>query len=162
MSPGFRFADYRDLFAQVRRAGLGVTVHAGETGGPEEVREAVEALEPTRIGHGISSTRDLRVMAMLRERGVVLEVCPSSNLHTRVVRSYAELRDDHARPGRQPGAVRPLDRWTGDAPLLPPRRDRDAAAQARSCPSKRWKRAIETARDASFVDRAPVPGGARR
>jgi len=40
-----RFADYRDLSAQVRRAGLGVTVHAGETGGPEEVREAVEALE---------------------------------------------------------------------------------------------------------------------
>jgi adenosine deaminase len=56
------------------------------------VREAVEALEPTRIGHGVQSARDPRVMAMLRERGVVLEVCPSSNLNTRVIGSHAELR----------------------------------------------------------------------
>jgi adenosine deaminase len=88
----FRFADYRDTFAACRRAGLGVTVHAGETGGPEEVREAIEALEPTRIGHGVKSAYDPGVMAMLRERGIVLEVCPSSNLTTRVVRDVAELR----------------------------------------------------------------------
>jgi adenosine deaminase len=88
----FRFADYRDLFDACRRAGLGVTVHAGETGGPEEVREAIEALEPTRIGHGIKSAYDPTVMGMLRERGIVLEVCPSSNLTTRVVRNAAEMR----------------------------------------------------------------------
>jgi adenosine deaminase len=88
----FRFADYRDLFDECRRAGLGVTVHAGETGGPEEVREAIEALEPTRIGHGIKSAYDPAVMGMLRERGIVLEVCPSSNLTTRVVRNQAEMR----------------------------------------------------------------------
>jgi adenosine deaminase len=90
---GFRFADYREVFAQCRRAGLGVTVHAGETGGPEEVREAVEALDPERIGHGVKSAYDPRVMAMLRERGIVLEVCPTSNLNTRVVRDVAEMRD---------------------------------------------------------------------
>jgi len=90
--PAFRFRDYRELFAECRRAGLGVTVHAGETGGPEEVREAVQALEPTRIGHGVKSAYDPNVMAMLRERGVVLEVCPSSNLGTRVMRDVAELR----------------------------------------------------------------------
>ncbi len=90
--PGFRFADYAGLFADVRRAGLGVTVHAGETGGPEEVRDAVMALEPTRIGHGIKSAFDPEVMAMLRERDIVLEVCPASNLSTRVVRDLAELR----------------------------------------------------------------------
>ncbi|HLE58060.1 MAG TPA: adenosine deaminase [Candidatus Limnocylindria bacterium] len=88
----FRFADYRDVFAACRRAGLGVTVHAGETGGPEEVREAIEALEPTRIGHGVKSAYDAGVMALLRERGIVLEVCPSSNLNTRVVADLAELR----------------------------------------------------------------------
>jgi adenosine deaminase len=90
--PRFRFADYAGLFADVRRAGLGVTVHAGETGGPEEVRAAVEALQPSRIGHGVKSAQDPRVMDMLRERGIVLEVCPSSNLNTRVVRNVAELR----------------------------------------------------------------------
>ncbi|HEX2221294.1 MAG TPA: adenosine deaminase family protein [Candidatus Limnocylindria bacterium] len=88
----FRFADYRDIFAECRRAGLGVTVHAGEVGGPEEVQEAVEALEPDRIGHGVKSARDRRVMGLLRERGVVLEVCPSSNLQTRVVEGMAEVR----------------------------------------------------------------------
>jgi adenosine deaminase len=92
VDPAFHFGDYRDLFEDCRRAGLGVTVHAGETGGPEEVREAIEALEPTRIGHGVRGAYDPIVMGMLRERGIVLEVCPSSNLTTRVVRNVAEMR----------------------------------------------------------------------
>ncbi len=90
--PSFRFADYRDLFAECRRSGLGITVHAGETGGPGEVQEAIEALEPDRIGHGIRSAEDPRVMAMLRERGIVLEICPSSNLNTGVVAGLEEMR----------------------------------------------------------------------
>jgi adenosine deaminase len=89
---GFRFADYRDIMAECRRAGLGITVHAGETGGADEVEEAVEALDPARIGHGIRSATDPRVMGILRERGIVLEVCPSSNLSTGVVGSLGELR----------------------------------------------------------------------
>jgi adenosine deaminase len=90
--PGFRFADYTDVFAECRRAGLGLTVHAGETGGPEEVREAVEALDPARIGHGVRSSADPAVMDLLRERGIVLEVCPSSNLNTGVVANIEDLR----------------------------------------------------------------------
>lgn len=89
---GFRFADYADVYAECRRAGLGLTVHAGETGGPEEVREALEALEPDRIGHGVHAADDQRVLDMLRERGTVLEVCPSSNLHTGVLRDIADVR----------------------------------------------------------------------
>ena len=88
----FRFADYRDLFAECRRNGLGLTVHAGETGGAGEVWEAIEALEPDRIGHGIRSAEDPRVMAMLRERGIVLEICPSSNLNTGVVPDIEAMR----------------------------------------------------------------------
>jgi adenosine deaminase len=89
---GFRVGDYAGIYAECRRAGLGLTVHAGETGGPEEVREAVEALEPDRIGHGVHSADDPRVLDLLRERGTVLEVCPSSNLNTRVLRSMADIR----------------------------------------------------------------------
>ena len=88
----FRFADYAEVYAACRRAGLGLTVHAGETGGADEVRDALETLEPDRIGHGIRSVGDPSVMAMLRERGTVLEICPSSNLQTGVLRSHAELR----------------------------------------------------------------------
>lgn len=91
-TPEFRFSDYREIFAECRRVGLGVTVHAGEIGPPEEVREAVEALEPTRIGHGVQSVHDANVMALLRERGVVLEVCPTSNLSTGVVRDVDDMR----------------------------------------------------------------------
>jgi adenosine deaminase len=92
VSDGFRFADYADIYAECRRAGLGLTVHAGETGGAEEVREALEALEPDRIGHGVRSAEDPHVLGMLRERGTVLEVCPSSNLNTGVLGSISEVR----------------------------------------------------------------------
>jgi adenosine deaminase len=88
----FRFADYAEIYAACRRAGLGLTVHAGETGGPDEVREALEALEPDRIGHGVRASEDPAVLAILRERGTVLEVCPNSNLNTRVLRGIGELR----------------------------------------------------------------------
>jgi adenosine deaminase len=88
----FRFSDYAEIFAECRRAGLGLTAHAGETGGADEVRAALEALEPDRIGHGVRSADDPSVMAMLRERGVVLEVCPSSNLNTGVLRNLGEIR----------------------------------------------------------------------
>ncbi len=51
----------------------------------------VETLEPHRIGHGICAAKDERVMDLLRERGIVLEICPSSNLATRAVASLDEL-----------------------------------------------------------------------
>lgn len=86
-------ARYRELFARARKGGLKTTVHTGETAGTgaEGIRTVVEALEPDRIGHGICAAKDERVMDLLRERGVVLEICPSSNLATRAVASLAEL-----------------------------------------------------------------------
>jgi len=92
MDPGFHFSDYTQIYAECRRAGLGLTVHAGETGGADEVRQALEALEPDRIGHGVRSAEDPTVLAMLRERGTVLEVCPSSNLNTGVLGNVDEIR----------------------------------------------------------------------
>jgi adenosine deaminase len=84
---------YRALFAAARQSGLMTTVHTGETAGTgaEGVRAVVEELEPHRIGHGICAARDEGVMDLLRERGVVLEICPSSNLATRAVSSLDEL-----------------------------------------------------------------------
>ncbi len=88
----FRFADYADVYAACRREGLGLTVHAGETGGPDEVRDALEQLEPDRIGHGVRAADDPVVLDMLRDRGTVLEVCPSSNLNTGVLSSIGDVR----------------------------------------------------------------------
>jgi adenosine deaminase len=160
VNAAFRFADYRELFAQIRRAGLGVTVHAGETGGPEEVREAVEALEPSRIGHGVRSAQDPAVMAMLRERGVVLEVCPSSNLNTRVIGSQAELKsviralvDNRVRFALSTDGPEMLRSYLRDEIAMLLRQDILTLDEVRQ--------AMHTAEQATFVGRAPVPGGAR-
>ena len=88
----FNPADYRELFLRARRFGLGITVHVGESGPVEEVAQVVEQLEPDRIGHGVKSAYDPRTMGMIRERGIVLEVCPTSNLQTGVVKDWEEFR----------------------------------------------------------------------
>jgi adenosine deaminase len=76
----------------VRQFGLGLTVHTGEAGPAEEVARVVELLEPDRIGHGVKAAYDPRAMAMIRDRGIVLEICPTSNLNTRVVSGWDEFR----------------------------------------------------------------------
>ena len=91
-SADFKPAEYRKLFERARHKGLGITVHTGEAGPVEEIAEVVEQLEPSRIGHGVKSAFDERTMAMIRERGIVLEVCPTSNLNTRVVSGWDEFR----------------------------------------------------------------------
>ena len=77
---------------RVRQFGLGITVHTGESGPVEEVARVVELLEPDRIGHGVKAAYDPRAMAMISERGIVLEICPTSNLNTRVVSGWDEFR----------------------------------------------------------------------
>ena len=71
-------------------SGLGLTVHYGESGPPEYVREAIEVFAPTRIGHGLSTAWDPSVTELVRERGVTLEMCPTSNWLTHGVDSVAE------------------------------------------------------------------------
>lgn len=77
-------------FARAKAAGLHITVHAGEASGPESVWGALEVLSAHRIGHGIRAVEDPALLALLRERNVTLEVCPTSNLHTGVVLSWAQ------------------------------------------------------------------------
>jgi adenosine deaminase len=64
------------------RGELGITIHAGEASGAGSVRAAVLQLGATRIGHGIWAEEDPAVVALLKERGVTLEVCPTSNVQT--------------------------------------------------------------------------------
>jgi len=91
-SPDFRPVDYKRLFDRCRRKGLGITVHTGESGPVEEIAEVIEHLAPSRLGHGVKSAFDPRTMAMIRERDITLEVCPTSNLNTRVVSGWDEFR----------------------------------------------------------------------
>lgn len=91
-SPGFKPVDYKRLFERARRRGLGVTVHTGESGPIEEITQVIENLEPSRIGHGVKSAYDPRTMALIRERDITLEICPTSNLNSRVVSGWDEFR----------------------------------------------------------------------
>ena len=85
---------YAELFARARASGLGVTVHTGETAltGAAGLLQVLERWQPDRIGHGIAAATSEEAMRKLVERGTVLEVCPSSNLRTRVVSGLPELR----------------------------------------------------------------------
>src|SRR5207244_5729898 len=70
---------------------LGLTVHAGEEEDWESVDEALRYLEPDRIGHGIHAAQDRDLCKRLAERGVLLEICPSSNLDTKEVKDADAL-----------------------------------------------------------------------
>jgi aminodeoxyfutalosine deaminase len=63
-------------------AGLGRLIHVGEIGNAASVREAIELLGVTRIGHGIAAMNDARVMDYMREHNIALELCPTSNIRT--------------------------------------------------------------------------------
>lgn len=76
-------------YAIAAGAGLGCSVHAGEHAGPESVRAALE-LPVSRISHGVRAVEDPALVAELAARGVVLEVCPTSNVALGVSPSYAD------------------------------------------------------------------------
>jgi len=81
---------YERAFARARDAGLGSVPHAGEAEGPASVRGAMDVLGADRIRHGIRAAEDRGLLGELAARGIVLDVCPTSNLRTGVVRSLAE------------------------------------------------------------------------
>ena len=72
--------DFVWSFDCAREAGLHLTAHAGEWGGAQSVRDALDAFRPVRIGHGVQAIEDPALVDHLAETGVVLEVCPGSNV----------------------------------------------------------------------------------
>ncbi|HTK45763.1 MAG TPA: adenosine deaminase [Patescibacteria group bacterium] len=76
-------------FEAARAGGLRITVHAGEWGGAAQVRRALE-VEPERIAHGAAAADDPALVAELRDRGICLDLCPTSNVQAGIVGSLAE------------------------------------------------------------------------
>lgn len=81
--------DFAWSFDCAREAGLRLTAHAGEWGGPESVRDAL-SLGVDRIGHGVRAIEDLALVDQLAEDGIVLEVCPGSNVALGVYKSWRD------------------------------------------------------------------------
>lgn len=90
---GFEYAGYQELFASLKKHGLGLTVHAGEEEGSEkEIVEAIELLGVSRLGHAIQAAGSEQVLKKIADAGALVEFCPSSNLHTRLLSGMDELK----------------------------------------------------------------------
>ncbi|MBX6724106.1 MAG: adenosine deaminase [Dactylosporangium sp.] len=91
---------YARAFAIARDGGLGLVPHAGEAAGPDSIREIL-SYDPARIRHGIRAVEDSGVLKEIVDRGLVLDVCPTSNLRTRVV----DTIDAHPLPALRAAGV---------------------------------------------------------
>jgi len=76
------------FLALFRKLKLPATIHAGEGGGAENVRQAIEVFGARRIGHGLRVLEDPRVVGLARARSVVFETCPTSEIQTGLARSW--------------------------------------------------------------------------
>jgi len=91
----FDFEPFHALFEQGRKAGFGITIHAGEWAGPHNVRDAIVSMGADRIGHGVRVVEDNRISRLALEKGIAFEVCPTSNVQSGAVPNLEQhpLRD---------------------------------------------------------------------
>lgn len=92
--------EFRPVYREAANLGLHLLMHAGEVGGPEKIREAVEILGVERIGHGIAAALDPALMDLLVDRRIPLEICPRSNIRTGALAK--QLRKDDAQIREHP------------------------------------------------------------
>lgn len=97
IAKSFQVKDLVPMISDCKKHGLGITIHTGEATGAEEMREVIDLLSPARIGHGVRSVENEELLSDLSKRGIVLEVCPSSNLHTGVVKNLSEFKSIFAK-----------------------------------------------------------------
>ncbi|TKT82566.1 adenosine deaminase [Aquamicrobium sp. LC103] len=143
--------DYVRAFEIAREAGLGITVHAGEFGGWESVRDALDHVRPSRIGHGVRAIENPDLVRRIADEGVVLEICPVSNIELKVFSSYA----DHPFPRlRAAGCKVTLN--SDDPPYFwtTLQREYEVAAEHFAMGEAELVAVTRTAIEAAFVDEA--------
>jgi len=90
---GFNYKQIAPAMAKAKAAGLGVTVHTGESTPAKDVWDAINTLNPDRIGHGVRSSDDKKLMQYLERNNITLEVCPSSNLRVKFVKDLRDMKN---------------------------------------------------------------------
>jgi adenosine deaminase len=88
----FDISELTPLFKKAKEAGLGVTVHTGEEGSLEEMKYVIQEIQPDRIGHGVLVGTSDEALQILKDSGITLEICPTSNLKNSVFGSVEELK----------------------------------------------------------------------
>lgn len=89
----FKVKTFQKAFDIAREAGLGLTFHTGEVTDADEVKKVMNIIKPDRLGHGVKCITDKSVMSMIREKDVILEICPTSNLRLGVVKNLDEFHN---------------------------------------------------------------------
>ena len=79
-----------ETFDMLNKENFPITVHAGEWDGPENIRNAIKLLHPTRLGHGVRSIEDPDLVKEIIDKDIVLEVCPTSNIATKIYKDYQD------------------------------------------------------------------------
>ncbi|AWC20688.1 Adenine deaminase [Aminobacter sp. MSH1] len=144
------FEDYVRAFEIAREAGLGITVHAGELMGWESVAAALDHIRPSRIGHGVRAIENPDLVKRIADEGVVLEICPGSNIALKVFDSFGE---HPFRKLREAGCKVTLN--SDDPPYFWTnlKREYDLAAEHFGMDEKALMATTRTAIEAAFVDR---------
>jgi adenosine deaminase len=144
------FEDYVRAFEIAREAGLGITIHAGELMGWESVALALDHIKPSRIGHGVRAIENPDLVKRIADEGVVLEICPGSNIALKVFDSFA----DHPFPKlRDAGCKVTLN--SDDPPYFwtTLKREYDIASEHFGMDDKALLATTRTAIEAAFVDK---------
>lgn len=89
----FKLKDLQAAIGACKEKGLGITIHTGEVTGADEVKAVIRLFSPHRLGHGIRAMEDNEVLRELAEKRIVLEICPTSNVHTGVVKNLGQFRE---------------------------------------------------------------------
>lgn len=144
------FEDYVRAFEIAREAGLGITIHAGELLGWESVAAALDHIRPSRIGHGVRAIENPDLVRRIADEGIVLEVCPGSNVALKVFDSFAEHPFTRLRSAGCKVTLNSDDPpyfWTSL------KREYDIAAEHFGMDEKALAATTRTAIEAAFVDR---------
>lgn len=88
----FRTENFADIFNKAKRENIPFTIHAGEADGSESIKKAIE-FGTKRIGHGIRCIENKELMQEIREKGITLEICPTSNIQTQAVEGKHPLEE---------------------------------------------------------------------
>ena len=88
----FKVTDLERSYKKARKAGLGLTFHSGETTDTSEMDEVIRRMNPQRIGHGVRAAYDQKMMKLLRDKKIVLEICPSSNIATKILKDLKDVK----------------------------------------------------------------------
>ena len=148
-------AAFRPVYERAAELGLHRLIHAGEVGGPERIREAVQLLEVERIGHGIAAIKDRVLMDLLAERKIPLEICPQSNVRTGAL--ARQFSREHVRIAEHPlpAFLRhgiPVVLSTDDPPMFHVTLEQEYRnAHAMGLTAKELKQLVENSFDYSFL-----------